>query len=176
MKTFFTAVVITAGMMGMSANAAEESTLGMSNRMKNRAGAYLGLIGDPFPTLAGVNVGYNFFDFFRATAGLGQMSTTIGSFSASATTIGAGGRFFVPGWNLSPVAGLSAAFVSISQSGGTSLSVNGFNQSGFHIYGTIGVDWQTASGFNLGVGYNLSFAPGVGGLPYLNLGWYSDFI
>ncbi len=143
--------------------------------MQKRAGAFLGVLGDPFPTLVGVNLAYNVFDFLRATAGLGQVSASVGNSSASATTVGAGARFLVPGWSLSPVAGLSLAYVGYSSTGGA-LSVGGFDSGGLHAYASLGIDWQTASGFNVGAGYNLSTKAGVGGMPYLNLGWFSDFI
>jgi hypothetical protein len=146
-----------------------------SSRMHKRVGAYLGVLGDPFPTLVGVNLAYNVFDFLRATAGLGQVSASVGNASASATTVGAGARFLVPGWSLSPVAGLSVAYVGYSSSGG-GVSVGGFNSGGLHAYASLGVDWQTVSGFNLGAGVNVSTKAGVGVLPYLNLGWFSDFI
>ena len=77
---------------------------------------------------------------------------------------------------MSPVAGLSFAYVSVSQSGGSAVTVGNFGTSAAHVYGNIGVDWQAASGFNVGAGYNVSFKSGVGGLPYVNLGWYFDLI
>lgn len=81
----------------------------------------------------------------------------------------------VPDWNFSPVVGLSWATVSVTFSGSvTGGTVGGFGASGSHLYATFGVDWQTGSGFNLGAGYNLSLASGVGGLPYINLGWYFE--
>ncbi len=147
-----------------------------SNRMQRRAGVYLGLIGDPFPTIVGVNLAYNAFDFARVTAGIGKISASIGSSEASATTLGTTAKFFVPGWNLSPVAGVGFSYVSVSQAGGAKITVSNFTESAAHVYGTVGVDWQAASGFNVGAGYNLSFKSGVGGLPYLNLGWYFDLI
>jgi hypothetical protein len=155
-----------------------ENTLddSVSNRMKNRAGGYVGILGDPFPTIIGLNVAYNVFDFMRATAGLGQISASIGTAEATATTIGMGARFFVPKWSFSPVAGLSMAYVSVSQTDGLSISVKNFDQSGAHLYANLGIDWQAATGFNVGAGYNLSFKSGIGGLPYLNLGWYFNFI
>ena len=76
---------------------------------------------------------------------------------------------------MSPSAGVSFAYVSVSQSGGAAVTVGNFTKSQAHIYANIGVDWQAASGFNVGAGYNLSFM-GVGGMPYLNLGWYFDLI
>jgi len=147
-----------------------------SNRMLRKAGVYLGLIGDPFPTLVGVNLAYNLTDFMRASAGLGRVSATLGTAEASATTVGASAKFFMPGWNLSPVAGLGFAYVSVSQTGAAAVSVSNFGSSAAHVYASLGVDWQAASGFNVGAGYNLSFKSGVGGLPYVNLGWYFDLI
>lgn len=150
-----------------------------SDRMIKRAGAYLGVLGDPFPTLVGVNLGFNIFDFLRVHGGVGKISssTSFGtsSVSASATTVGAGARLFVPGWNLSPTLGLGAAAV-LYTSDGAAIRVQGFDASGAHVYGSFGLDWQTASGFNLGLGYNISFRSGIGGLPYLNLGWFTDLI
>lgn len=154
-------------------------TNGPSDRMSKRAGAYLGILGDPFPTLLGVNVGYNAFDFLRLHAGIGRVSASAGigdsSLSASATTLGVGARALVPGWSLSPTVGLAAAMVVYSSSG-ASIKVNGFEASGAHVYASLGVDWQTPGGFNLGLGYNLSIRSGIGGLPYLNFGWFTDLI
>ena len=147
-------------------------TKAQSNRMKHKLGVHLGLIGDPFPTLIGFNVNYNVLDFLRATAGYGSISVTSGGGELTATTIGLGVRGMVPDWNFTPVVGLSWATVSVSVTGGATGDVGGFSGSGSHLYATFGVDWQTGAGFNVGAGYNLSLASGVGGLPYLNLGWY----
>ncbi len=173
------AVLIPLGAHAAATNATSETTEA-SNRMKRRLGAYVGLFGDPYPTIVGINVAYNALDFLRVSGGLGQLSAS-SSFggadaSATATTIGAGARFFVPGWSFSPVAGLGFAYVNISQSGGMKVSVNNFDSSGAHLYGTIGVDWQAGNGFNVGGGYNLSFKSGVGGQPYVNVGWFFDLI
>jgi hypothetical protein len=146
-----------------------------SHRMQKRAGAYLGILGDPFPTLIGVNLGYNVFDFLRATAGIGQVSASTGASTASATTLGAGARFLVPGWSLSPSAGLSVAYLAYA-SDGLGISLGNYGAGGLHAYASFGVDWQTEGGFNLGLGYNVSFRSGFGGMPYINLGWFSDFI
>ncbi len=173
---FATAVINGAAFADTRSHGTSTETAAQSNRMMRKAGVYLGILGDPFPTLVGVNLGYNAFDFMRITGGLGRVSATLGASEASATTLGAGTRFFVPGWNLSPVAGLSFAYVSVSQTGGAAVSVSNFGSSAAHIYATLGFDWQAASGFNVGAGYNLSFKGGVGGLPYLNLGWYFDLI
>lgn len=148
---------------------------GQSNRMKNRLGFHLGLIGDPFPTLIGGNVNYNIMDFLRATAGYGSFSVAGTGGDISASTFGAGVRAMLPDWNFSPVVGLSWATVSVTFSGtGVLGDIGGFTGSASHMYATFGIDWQTGMGFNLGAGYNYSLKSGVGGLPYLNLGWYFE--
>ncbi|MEK6577779.1 MAG: hypothetical protein AABZ55_01015 [Bdellovibrionota bacterium] len=144
-----------------------------NHRMANKMGVHLGLLGDPFPTLAGINLDYNVCSFARATAGYGSISATTVGGELKATTIGAGIRTFHPEWNFSPVVGLSWANVSVTSTGtlGT-LTVGGFGASASHLYATFGLDWQAGSGFNFGAGYNLSLKSGVGGLPYINIGWF----
>ncbi|MEN9723653.1 MAG: hypothetical protein RJB38_1639 [Pseudomonadota bacterium] len=139
-----------------------------SNRVAKRFGLGLGLLGDPAPSVLGYQVSYNLSSFLRAIAGYGSISGTTTSGTVTLTTIGGGARFFVPGWNFSPVAGLSYAQVSLTGSG----SLSGFGASGSHIYATAGFDWQAANGFNLGFGANISTKDSVGALPYLNFGWY----
>ncbi len=143
-----------------------------SNRMTDRLGFHVGLVGDPFPTLVGFNVNYNIADFLRASAGYGSLTVTAGTGELTASTFGFGVRGMVPDWNLTPVVGLSWATVSVTVSGGAIGDVGGFTGSGSHLYATFGFDWQTGAGFNLGAGYNLSLKSGVGGLPYVNLGYY----
>lgn len=164
-------VVLSLLMSISTAVAAEKSTMSVeemkTSRSVNRIGAYFGVL-DPLPTLVSLNVGYNATDFLRVVAGAGKVSFG----TASVFTLGGGPRVMVPGWSLSPVAGISAAYVSVSGDAGD----NGFSASTVHIYGTLGLDWQTSGGFNMGVGYNVAFRSGVGGLPYLHLGHYFDFI
>jgi len=159
-------LVVSTGIMVQDASA-------QSNRMQKRIGVHLGLLGDPFPTLLGFNANYNVMDWVRVTAGYGSITATVTGGELSATTFGFGGRFFVPDWNFSPVAGISWATVSVTVTGTSVLGdVGGFSGSGSHLYATFGFDWQTGMGFSLGAGYNLSLKSGVGGLPYVNLGWY----
>lgn len=152
------------------------SSFASSNRTDHRFGIHVGLIGDPFPTLIGANLNYNILDWFRVTAGYGTITATRGSSTLSATTIGFGGRFFIPGWSFSPVAGFSWANVSMTLTGPqvAGLDVGGFTvgTASSHTYISMGIDWQTGLGLNLGAGYNLSMLDGVGGLPYVNIGWY----
>lgn len=146
---------------------------GQSNRSREKLGIHIGLLGDPFPTLVGFNVDYNVMDWARVSAGYGSVSATVTGGKLTASTFGAGARFMVPDWNFTPVVGLSWATVSISAEGTIVVGdVGGFSTSASHLYATFGFDWQTGSGFNLGAGYNYSLKSGVGGLPYVNLGWY----
>ena len=71
----------------------------VSARTKNKLGAYLA-IGEPMPTIVGINVAYNITDYLRASAGYGSLSVTSGisigsdgsvsTTQATATTIGFG--------------------------------------------------------------------------------------
>lgn len=150
-----------------------ENVQAQSNRSQKKLGLHIGLLGDPFPTLIGGNVNYNVMDWVRATVGYGSVTATVGSGELTASTFGAGARFMVPDWNFSPVVGISWATVSVTASDPTLVGdVGGFSASASHMYATFGIDWQTGGGFNLGAGYNLSLKSGVGGLPYVNLGWY----
>lgn len=146
---------------------------GQSNRSKKKLGVHVGLLGDPFPTLVGFNANYNVMDWARATVGYGSVSADVTGGKLTATTFGLGARFMVPNWSFSPVVGLSWATVSVTAEGtGVIGDVGGFSGSASHLYATFGVDWQSGIGFNFGAGYNYSLKSGVGGLPYVNLGWY----
>ncbi len=148
-------------------------SLGQSNRVNDRFGLHLGLLGDPFPTLVGINVNYNALDWLRATAGYGSITVSVTGGELTASTLGAGVRAMVPNWNFTPVLGMSVATVTVSATGaGVSGDVGGFAVSASHFYATIGFDYQAKIGFNIGAGYNVSLKSGVGGLPYVNLGWY----
>jgi hypothetical protein len=144
-----------------------------SDRMKNRLGTYLG-VAEPAPGLLGANVAYNVTDFLKASLGFGRISITSGTAEASATTVGAGVRALVPGWNVTPTAGLHYGHVFYSGTG--MLAAGGFDQSGGHVYGSVGVDWQTPGGFNLNGGLRQSFRSGVGGGIYLGIGKYVNWL
>lgn len=152
-----------------------QSSFAFSERMDKKFGFHVGVIGEPFPSIIGVNLNYNIFDFLRVSAGYGSISTTQSGAELSATTIGAGLKTFIPGWSFSPMVGLSWANVSMTVTGNASgLDVGGFTagRDGSHIYATFGIDWQTGLGLNLGAGYAYSFLDGVGGLPFVYIGWY----
>lgn len=141
-----------------------------SARMDHKLGAYVG-IGEPAPSILGLNVGYHLTDFLSAHLGLAQISTSLFGLESSATTIGFGVRGCVPKWSLTPTAGLHFANVSYTGSG---LSVGGFTASGSHLYMSVGMDYQAKSGFHSALGYAFSTKSGIGGSAYLNVGWYFD--
>lgn len=141
-----------------------------SSRMNKRYGLYLGLLGDPFPTILGLNGAVHATDFLRATAGWGRIT---GGENGAITidTIGFGVKFLVPGNNLSPVVGLNWAKVSFkSDLDPNDEDVQGFRASDDHFYVNAGVDWTAKGGFYLGGGVNISLREGVPIIPYLNIG------
>lgn len=135
-----------------------------SNRATKKYGMYMGFIGDPFPTIWGLNAAFNGTDFMRATAGYGQI--------ASIKTFGFGAKFMVPKRNLSPVVGINWAKVTvkIDDLDEDDDDVEGFEDSGDHFYINAGIDWTSKGGLNLGGGYNFSLKADVGGIPYINVG------
>jgi hypothetical protein len=140
-------------------------------------------IGEPAPTILGVNAGYNVTDFLRAQLGYGSFEVTTGvsmnesgmqTTSTKATTIGGGVKGFMPGWSLSPTAGLHYSHTSISGDG--DLEINGLKASGGMVYGSLGVDWQAKNGFNAALGYNLPFSGAASGSFFASAGWFFDVV
>lgn len=144
-----------------------------SSRGAKKLGLHIGLLGDPSPTVIGFNANYNLTRWMRATAGYGSISATTLTGTLKATTMGGGVRFFHPGWNFSPVVGLSYAKVTLSTTGTvlTTDEVGGFSASDSHLYYTAGIDWQMGFGMNLGFGVNTSLKTKEQ-LPFFNIGWY----
>ena len=147
----------------------------LSERTTKKYGAYLAILGDPSPTVAGLNIAYNLSDFMRINLGAGQYSATTsitvdekGNSSSSdttVTTVGAGAKFMVPGWNFSPLVGINYSHVFVQGDEDVNVARN-------NIYTDLGADWQTQSGFNLGFGVNVALTSNGISNPYLNLGWF----
>jgi hypothetical protein len=131
--------------------------------MEKRIGAYLGILGDPSPTLLGLNAAYNATDFLRAHAGWGNVSASGPAGDVSVNTLGLGVNAMWPGQDLTPVLGLSYSHLF------TSGIITEFELN--NVYATIGGDLQTEVGFNLGFGFNVSLTDSIT-LPYINLGWF----
>jgi len=146
-------------------------TTKVSNRLAKKTGITTGF-GSPFPSLLGLNVNYNVKDWLRANVGYGEISVSTFDSSAKVTTLGAGADALVPGWNLSPIAGLRVSKVDVSSSGGASVSVQGVEESTTLLYAQAGLDWQAQGGFNIGAGQVVGLSGGEASGSYLNLGWY----
>jgi len=151
------------------ADAKSESRTSVSNsgRLDDRFGAYVSLWGDPYPAPIGVNVAYNVTDFTRVNIGVGAKDDQNLS---SVSTVGAGVKFLVPNWSLTPIAGINVSTTS-SGNGGPG-SVRGFNPSGTRAYVTAGVDWQTGIGLNVAAGYAQSTKGGEDGNVFFNAGFF----
>lgn len=152
------------------------SSLELSHRSEKKIGAYLGILGDPHPTVLGMNAAYNLFDFMRVSVGMGKVSVTTMTLNNSGfateeksiTTLGIASKFLVPGWNVTPSIGLGYSHVFLSDG----LSLDNTDYKANNIYTSLGVDWQSQGGFNLGAGANVSINGAAPFAPYINLGYF----
>jgi hypothetical protein len=140
-------------------------TAGPTPRSDNHLGLIFGL-NDPVPAVVGLSAAYNLFDFARLQAGVGRFNSEYHygpyTMEARSLTYAFGSRFFVPGWQISPMLGLSWA----------TILTDGFPNADHHFSVSAGVDWQTRFGLDIAAGYNQSFDAQIGGLPFLNVGWF----
>jgi hypothetical protein len=160
--TAIVSIVALFGGWASQARAAGESA--ETVRADHPLGAYATLRGDPFPALLGINAAYNVNDFLRMFVGVG----TDKSDNYQATTFGVGAKLMVPKWALTPVVGLGW---SADSSNGPYTRHN-VNYGTNRLYGSIGLDWTTALGLNLGGGYNMGLTAGGGGTGYISAGFF----
>jgi hypothetical protein len=133
-----------------------------SARLTRKVGVYGAIAGDPSPSLLGINLGWNLTDFFQVHGGYGV--TAIGLING--TTLGGGAKLFLPGWNFSPMVGVSYAsfkgdFLGIVTVDSTSITTLQF-----------GFDWQTSYGLYFGFGGTQGMTSGAKATPYVQLGWF----
>lgn len=171
-KTFFVVSALMSGIAVQAAVTGGTSESVSESRMNRRLGLIVG-VGSPSPGLVGANVAYNVLSALRAEVGLAQIKTEFFGQETSSTTFGFGAKGFVPGWKLTPTVGLHFATYTNSTSGEF---IGSSSSGGSHIYTTLGMDYQATSGFNLGVGYAVSFRSGMGSSAFINLGWFFDWI
>jgi hypothetical protein len=132
---------------------------GEGSRAQHKFGFYGTVLNDPYPSLWGVNLGYNLTEFMRFTVGYGTLAVG----TASVTSYNAGMKFFIPGWSFSPFAG--ANYNVISSTG--SLAFNGINMTytpGTNlntITASAGLEWQSEGGFILGAMLVMPFGNSV---------------
>ncbi len=166
---------ITSAATAHPANQSTAESAASDNRSLNKLGAYVGILGDPHPTLLGFNVAYNALDYMRVSAGFGQVSVSTLSLSnaglttesTSLTTLGLGTKFMMPGWNFTPTVGFGYSHISI-----TSTAVMPIDYKANNYYTNFGFDWQASTGFNLGGGLNVSLNSGAPTAPYINVGYF----
>lgn len=177
-------LLLAAAFAGPAFAAPELSTktlAGRSNRGLLSAGVYLSIMGDPYPSLAGANLAINVLDFLRLTAGIGGYtgaagsSLGAGSTAAAATSYAAGLRALMPGWSFSPMVGVSYTHLHMT-SGPANANVQGFGASGEYWYASMGLEWQSPNGFNVGAGCNVAMLATGTALPYINIGYFFPLI
>jgi hypothetical protein len=146
------------------------ATLETSNRMNKKIGVSVGIVGDPYPSIFGVNGSYNLTDFVRASLGYGEVEI----FGNSLKTIGLGATAFVPGWSLTPTFGMH--YSNITAEGDGELEIQGYKGSGNLAYTSLGFDWQAHNGFNISSGYNIPITGRGDGNVYASAGWFFSFL
>lgn len=136
-----------------------------SNREAHKWGGYISILGDPSPSIFGLNVGYNLNSMLRVHAGYGEVkvSDIFTGVETSMTSIGAGIDAFWPEWNFTPVVGLSYTHVAVDG--------DGFDVAASNITAKIGFDWTTKGGYMLGAGIQVALS-GDGDGPYVQTGWF----
>ncbi len=155
------------------------STQSQDIRNEKKYGVYLGL-GTPYPSLLGLNVGYNVSDI-RLTAGYAELeATTSLTYSdaagfqeekAKASTYDTGVEYyFMHGENWRPVAGVHFGFVDVSGKG--NISIDGFKKDTFHAYANAGIDYVSQNGYQFAIGYNQGFIANGNGNVYINAGQF----
>jgi hypothetical protein len=164
--------------VGALAQGVSQGTAPTENRSSKRMGVYVGVLGDPHPTLAGVNLAYNLSPMMRASVGYGKVTVSSAAISItddgisgssteeSMTTLGAAMKFLVPGMNLSPSATVGYSHIALSDN----LIIEDYKANNFYL--GLGADWQGESGLNLGAGMNLSMNGAAPSAPYFNLGYF----
>lgn len=146
-------------------------------RDQKKYGVFVGL-GSPYPSLLGLNVGYNLSDL-RITAGYAELETTT-SLSYNSTTgfveekskassydVGVE-YYFMKGQSWRPVTGVHMGYVDISGKG--SLSIDGFKKDTLHAYVNAGIDYVSPAGYQFAIGYNQGFIANGNGNVYVNTG------
>ncbi|MGE4132965.1 MAG: hypothetical protein AB7F86_15090 [Bdellovibrionales bacterium] len=166
--------------LGMASIAQAESVGQSSTSVKETKdiGGYVS-IGNPFPSLLGLNAAYNLDQNWRASAGYGEVEVTtsmtfsnegITSEKIKAQTYGLGMEYLFLDTQVRPIVGLHAGYFSVSGKG--KISIQGIEKSTGLAYSNLGLDWTTGGGFNMGTGVNVAFLGGSGANFYANVGYF----
>jgi hypothetical protein len=160
------------------AQVAEMNSVTSTVERPKKFGVYASL-GNPFPTVFGLNAAYNVSPHLRAMAGYGEVSVTssititdqgVATENITAKTYAAGAEYLFLDTPLRPAAGLHAGYFQVDGKG--DISVNGFNSSSGYAYANIGADWVSQSGLQVGAGINMAFLGTSSAGMYLDSGWY----
>ncbi len=155
---------------------ASGTTAGSVSTVTHRWGGYVGL-GNPYPTLLGLNAAYNFDPHIRATAGYGEVEVTSsfsyqgGEFVAEkikAQTYALGADYLFRDSGLRPLIGAKVGYFSVTGKG--EFTIQGINKSTGLVYSNLGIDYLTDSGWNFGTGLNVALVGGKGANFYANVG------
>lgn len=149
-------------------------------REQKKFGVYLG-IGTPYPSLLGINVGYNISSDVRVTAGYAELEATTSLSYNSATgwqeekvkasTFDLGAEYyFMKGQSWRPIAGVHMGYVDISGKG--EMNINSFKKDTVHAYVNAGVDYVSRNGYQFAVGYNQGVVENTNGSVYVNAGQF----
>lgn len=154
------------------------STPAADVREEKKFGGYLS-IGNPYPSILGLNAAYNINKDFRASLGYGEVEVTtsmtitnagIVSETVTAKTYGAGIEYLFFNWPVRGIVGVKGGYFDVSGEG--EFSINGFDKSTGYMYSNLGFDWISRGGFHLGGGMNVAYLGASGSGAYLNAGWF----
>lgn len=136
-------------------------------------------IGNPYPSLLGINAAYGFASNWRASIGYGEIEATssieltqngITTQKVKAQTYGAGAEYLITDGRFRPLVGVHGGYFNISGKG--DITIQGLHKSTGLLYSNLGIDWLTGSGINLGSGINVAMIGGSGANFYANVGYF----
>jgi hypothetical protein len=136
-------------------------------------------IGNPYPTLLGVNAAYNINSNLRATVGYGEVEATSSltfddngfhEEKVTAKTYAAGAEYLFLNSPVHGIVGLRAGYFDVSGKG--KIEIDGFKKSTGYVYSNAGIDWIGESGYQVGAGMNVSLVGASGAGFYLNSGYF----
>ncbi|MGE0529026.1 MAG: hypothetical protein AB7G93_03520 [Bdellovibrionales bacterium] len=143
-----------------------------------RFGTFLG-IGNPYPSLIGINAAYQPTRDLRVAAGYGEVEVTSSiSISSSGVTekkvkaqsYALGADYLFMDTAIRPLAGARIGYFDVSGDG--EIELQGFDKSTFHMYSNLGVDWISQSGVNVGTGFNVALLGASGVSFFANVGYF----
>ena len=176
MNKNFIAVFLLTVLLGFQSQAAQETRT--SAKPKRAIGTYVGL-GNPFPSILGVNAAYNVTNNIRAEIGYGEVEVTTSlsfngaefvSETTKATTYAVGGDYLFTDWAVRPLLGARIGYFDITGDG--EFSVQGVDKSTFLSYLTAGFDYISGGGYYFGAGLNQAFVGASTSNFYANVGYF----